>query len=207
MANKNNSRKGGRIQGGVEAEANLEVPLYAERPCVSGFFLMTSSWMGSWTALPVRYFLHDLVMGGISHNGSQQSAAGMYRCFLQRATSLMLRNTNNLLDTCSGKIHALLGRKVMTNLDRILKSRDVTLRRKILLCHNHLGYGLSSSHVWMWELDYKESWAPKNWCFWTVVWRRLVRVLWTARRSNQSILKEISPEYSLEGLMLKLKLQ
>ena len=71
-------------------------------------------------------------------------------------------------------------------------------------------YGFSSSHVWMWELDYKESWAPKNWCFWTVVQRllrRLLRVPWTARRSNQSILKEISLEYSLEGLMLKLKLQ
>ena len=59
----------------------------------------------------------------------------------------------------------------------------------------------------MWELDHKESWAPKNWCFWTVVWRRLLRVPWTARRSIQAILKEISPEYSLEGLMLKLKLQ
>ena len=69
------------------------------------------------------------------------------------------------------------------------------------------GYGFSSSHVWMWELDYKESWALKNWCFWTVVWRRLLRVPWTARRSNQPILKEIDPEYSLEGLMLKLKLQ
>ena len=69
------------------------------------------------------------------------------------------------------------------------------------------GYGFSRGHVWMWELDYKESWAPKNWCFWTVVWRRLLRVPWTARRSNQSILKEISPEFSLEGLMLKLKLQ
>ena len=55
----------------------------------------------------------------------------------------------------------------------------------------------------MWDLDYKESWAPKNWCF----WRRLLRVPWTARRSNQSILKEISPEYSLKGLMLKVKLQ
>ena len=64
-----------------------------------------------------------------------------------------------------------------------------------------------SSCVWMWELDYKESWAIKNWYFWTVVLRRLLRVPWTARRSNQSILKEISPEYSLEGLMLKLKLQ
>ena len=59
----------------------------------------------------------------------------------------------------------------------------------------------------MWELDYKESWALKNWCFWTVVLRRRLRVPWTARRSNQSILKEISCEYSLEGLMLKLKLQ
>ena len=56
------------------------------------------------------------------------------------------------------------------------------------------------------ELDYKESWAPKNWCFWTVVLEK-TQVPWTARRSNQSILKEISPEYSLEGLMLKLKLQ
>ena len=57
----------------------------------------------------------------------------------------------------------------------------------------------------MGELDYKESWAPKNWCFWC--WRTLLRVPWTARRSNQSILKEISPVCSLEGLMLKLKLQ
>ena len=69
------------------------------------------------------------------------------------------------------------------------------------------GYGFSSSHVWMWELDHKEGWVLKNWCFWTVVWRRVLRVLWAARRSNQSFLKEINPEYSLEGLMLKLKLQ
>ena len=66
-------------------------------------------------------------------------------------------------------------------------------------------YGFSSSHVWMWELDYKEGWMPKNWCFWTVVMD--LRVPWTARRSNQSTLKEIISEYSLEGLMLKLKLQ
>ena len=68
-------------------------------------------------------------------------------------------------------------------------------------------YDFSSSHVWMWELDYKESWMPKNWCFWTVVLRRLLRVPWTAKRFNQSILKEISLGCSLEGLMLKLKLQ
>ena len=69
------------------------------------------------------------------------------------------------------------------------------------------GYGFSSGHVWMWELDCEESWVPKNCCFWTVVLRRLLRVPWTARRSNQSILKEISPGFSLEGMMLKLKLQ
>ena len=68
------------------------------------------------------------------------------------------------------------------------------------------GYGFSSSHVWIWELDYKESWAPKNWCFLNC-WRRLLRVPWTGRRSNQSILKETSPGCPLEGLMLRLKLQ
>ena len=69
------------------------------------------------------------------------------------------------------------------------------------------GYGFSSSHVWMWELDCEESWVPNNWCFWTVVLEKTLRVPWTARRSNQPILKEISPGRSLEGLMLKLKLQ
>ena len=69
------------------------------------------------------------------------------------------------------------------------------------------GYGFSSGHVSMWELDCEESWAPKNWCFELWCWRRLLRVPWTARRSNQSILKEISPGCSLEGLMLKLKVQ
>ena len=68
------------------------------------------------------------------------------------------------------------------------------------------GYGFSCGHVWMWVLDCEEGWAPKNWCFWTVVLEK-TRVPWTARRSNQSILKEISPGISLEGLMLKLKLQ
>ena len=59
----------------------------------------------------------------------------------------------------------------------------------------------------MWELDHNEGWVQKNWCFKLWCWRRLLRVPWTARRSNQSILKEINPEYSLEGLMLKLKHQ
>ena len=62
------------------------------------------------------------------------------------------------------KRQLLLGRKVMTNLDSILKSRDITLPTKVCL-----GYGFSSGHVWMWELDCKETWALKNWCFWPVV--------------------------------------
>ena len=91
----------------------------------------------------------------------------------------------------------------MTNLDSILKSRGITLLTKVRYSQS---YDFSSSHLWMRGLDHKEGWAPKNWWFWTVCWRRLLRVPWTARRSNQSILKEINPEYSLEGLMLKLKL-
>ena len=69
---------------------------------------------------------------------------------------------------CSHEIKRclLLGRKVMANPDSILKSRDITLPTKV---HSSQGYGFSSGHVWMWKLDYKESWAPKNWCFWIVV--------------------------------------
>ena len=66
------------------------------------------------------------------------------------------------------KRHLPLGRKVITTLDSILKSRDITLPTKVCLC-----YGFSSSHVWMWELNYEESWAPKNWCFWTEVLKTL----------------------------------
>ena len=106
---------------------------------------------------------------------------------------------------CSNEIKRplLLGRKAMTNLDSILKSRDCFTDK----VSSGQSYGFSSSLVGMWELDYKESWVPKNWCFWTVCWRRLLRVPWIAGRSNQSILKEISPKHSLERLMLKLKLQ
>ena len=91
----------------------------------------------------------------------------------------------------------------MTNLDSVLKSRDITLPTK-----GHLVKATVFPVVmYGCELDNKESPAPKNWCFELWCWRRLLRVPWTARRSNQSILKEISPEYSLEGLMLKQKLQ
>ena len=74
-------------------------------------------------------------------------------------------------------------------------------------CPSSQIYGFSSSYVWVGELNYKESWAPKNWCLLTIVVEEDFIVPWTVRRSNQSILKEISPEYSLEELMLKLKLQ
>ena len=106
-------------------------------------------------------------------------------------------------DDCNDEIkrHLLTGKNVMTNLDSILKSRNITLPTKVCLVKAMV------FPVRMWELDCKESWAPKNWCSGLWCWRRLLRVPWTARRSNQSILKEISPEYSLEGLMPKLKLQ
>ena len=106
---------------------------------------------------------------------------------------------------CSHEIkrRLLLGRKVMTNLDCILKSRDNFVNKG----PSSQGYGFSNDHVWMWELNCEESLALKNWCFELWCWRRLLRVPWTARRPNQSILKDINPEYSLEGLMLKLKLQ
>ena len=107
---------------------------------------------------------------------------------------------------CSHEIkrHLLLGREVMSNLDSILKSRDITLPTKICLVKDT---------IFSVVIYVCESWTIKKaelrrfdafelWC-----WRRLLRVPWTARRSNQSILKEISSEYSLEGLMLKLKLQ
>ena len=148
------------------------------------------------------------------------------------------------------KRRLLLGRKVMTNLDGILKTRDITLPTQVHLVKagegnctplqysclenpmdwgawwaaiygvaqsqtrltwlssssSSQGYDFSSGHVWMWELDCEESWMLKNWCFELWCWRRLLRVPWTARRSNQSILKDIGPGCSLEGLMLKLRL-
>ena len=96
----------------------------------------------------------------------------------------------------------LLERKTMTNLDSIFKSRDIANKGP-----SSQSYGFPSSRVWMWELDYKESWVPKNWCFWTAVLEETPESNLDSRRSNQSILKGINPEYSLQGLGLKLKLQ
>ena len=93
-------------------------------------------------------------------------------------------------------------------LDSILKSRDVTLN-KSNKGPSRQGYGFSCGHVWMWELDYKGSSAPKNWCFWTVVLEKTLESPLDCKEIQQisSDLKEISPGCSLEGLMLKLKLQ
>ena len=100
--------------------------------------------------------------------------------------------------------HLLLGRKAMTNLDSILKSRDITLPTKArpvkAMVFPIVMYGCESWTIKKTQRQRVD--AFELWC-----WRRLLRILWTARRSNQSILKVISPEYSLEGLMLKLKLQ
>ena len=107
---------------------------------------------------------------------------------------------------CSHEIkrHLLLGRKVMTNLDSILKNRDITLSSKVHLVKAMVFpvvmYGCESWTVKKAERQRMD--AFELWC-----WRRLLRVPWTARRSNQSILKEIIPGCSLEGLVLKLKLQ
>ena len=109
-------------------------------------------------------------------------------------------------DDCSHEIkrQLLLGRKAMTNLDRILKSRDITLPTKVRLVkamvYPVVMYGCESWTIKKAECQRID--AFELWC-----WRRLLRVPWTARRSNQSILKDISPECSLEGMMLKLKLQ
>ena len=96
----------------------------------------------------------------------------------------------------------LLGRKSMTNLDSILKSRDITLPTKV-----HLVKAMVIFHVWMWELDYEESWAPENWCFWTVVLEKTLESPLDCKEIQPVHPKGNRPEYSLEGLMLKLKLQ
>ena len=122
-------------------------------------------------------------------------------------TDFIFRNSKITADgDCSHEIkrHSLLGRKAMTNFDSILKCRDITLSTKVCLVKAMVFpvvmYGCKSWTVKIAECRRID--AFEMWC-----WRRLLRVRWTARRSNQPILKEISPGCSLEGLMLKLKLQ
>ena len=126
---------------------------------------------------------------------------------VETVSDLILGGSKIIADgDCSHEIerHLFLGRKVMTNLDSIFKSRDITLPTKVHLVKAMVfpvvRYGCES---WaMKKAEWRRIDAFELWC-----WRRLLRVPWTARRSNQSILKEISPGYSLEGLMQKLKIQ
>ena len=120
--------------------------------------------------------------------------------------SLFLGSKITAHNDCTHEIkrRLLLGRKAMANLDSILKSRDIALPTKVHLVQTMVFpvvvYGCESRTIK--KVERQRIDAFELWC-----WRRLLRVPWTARRSNQSVLKEISPEYSLEGLMLKLKLQ
>ena len=125
----------------------------------------------------------------------------------QQCQTLFLGGSEITADgDCSHEIkrRLLLGRKVMTNLDSLLKSRDITLPTKVRLVKAMVFpvvmYGCESWTVK--KAKRRRIYAFELWC-----WRRLLRIPWTARRSNQSILKEISPGISLEGMMLKLKLQ
>ena len=126
---------------------------------------------------------------------------------VETVTDFILRESKITVDVdCDREIKRLLllGRKVMTNLDSILKSRDITFVTEIHLV-KIMVFPVVMCGCESWIIKKAESRridAFELWC-----WRRHLRVLWTARRSNQSILKEISPEYSIEGLMLKLKLQ
>ena len=126
---------------------------------------------------------------------------------METVTDFILGGSKITADgNCSHEIkrHLFLGRKAMTNLDRILKNRDITLPTKVCLVKAMVFpvvmYGCETWTIKIAECQITD--AFELWC-----WRRLLRVPWTARRSNQSILKEISPEYSLEGLILKLRLQ
>ena len=99
---------------------------------------------------------------------------------METVTDFILQGSKITADgDCSHEIkrHLLLGRKVMANLDSILKSRDITLPTKICLVRflKIQTTGFSISHVWMWELDHKESWVPKNWCLWTVVLEKTLK--------------------------------
>ena len=126
---------------------------------------------------------------------------------MKTVTDFILGGSKIIADgDCSHEIkrRLLLGRKSMTNLESVLKSRDITLPTKVHLIKAMVFpvvmYGRESWTIN--KTEHRRIYALELWC-----WRRLLRVPWTARRTNQSILKEISPEYSLEGLMLKLKLQ
>ena len=123
----------------------------------------------------------------------------------QRKTLLWGDSKITVDGDCSHEIKTrlLLGRKAMTNLDNIFKSRDYFAYKG----PSSQSCGFSSSHVWMWELDHKEGWKLNNWYFWTVALEKTLESPLDSKEIQPVHLKEISSENSLEGLMLKLKLQ
>ena len=120
--------------------------------------------------------------------------------------TISLRSAITADGDCSHEIkrRLLLGRKAMTNLDSILKSRDITLSMKVCLVKAMV---FSSNHVWMWELNHKESWVLKNGYFWTMVLEKTLESLLDCKEIKPVNPEAINTDYSLEGLMLKLKLQ
>ena len=129
------------------------------------------------------------------------------QCLMETVTDFIFLDSKITADgDCSHEIKRclLLGRKAMINLDSILKSRDITLQTKVHLV-KAMGFPVVMYECESWTIKKAECQRTDDFELWC--WRRLLRVPWTARRSNQFIVKEISPEYSLEGLILKLKLQ
>ena len=124
---------------------------------------------------------------------------------METVADFIFRGSKIIADgECSHEIkrRLLLGRKAMKNRQHIKKQRHYFTSKGPF----SQGYDFSSCHVWMWELDYKESWALKNWCFWIVVLEKTLESPLDCKEVQPVHLKEISPEYSLEELMLKLKL-
>ena len=163
-----------------------------------GSLRVRHDWATSLSLFPFTHWRRKWQPTPVFLPGESQGRGSLVGCHLWVRTEL------DTTEATQQQQQQLLGRKAMTNLDSILKSRDITLPTKVCLVKAMVFpivmYGCES-----WTIKKAELWridAFELWC-----WRRLLRVPWTARRSTQSILKEISPEYSLEGLMLKLKLQ
>ena len=171
----------------------------------SSFMFSNSTYFLKPSTKPISGKISSNSLAWISLIYSLKEGLALKNWYVWTLVSFIFMGSKVIADgDCSHKIkrHLLLGRKAMTNLDSIVKSRDIPLPTKVCLVKDMV---LVMYECESWTIKKAKRWrtdAFELWC-----WRRLLRVPWTARRSNQSILKEISPEYSLETLMLKLKLQ